>query len=239
MTEQLGRYVRVEGCDGAGKTTQIKLLQQFSEEKGIDTVFLREPGGTDFGAKIRALLLATESGDLSATTELLLFTADRSHTCDEVIMPALANDQLVVGDRGVESTICYQSAAGKLSAELIMDISRKLLPKRYIQPDALALLSITKEVRRQRLNKRFEHTAADRMELKGESYDDRVYAGYQELSKLDYVTTIDANRDEEQVFEDLKPVVFGKYMRDHSGIFLPTYTNYATPITENTSIQPK
>jgi thymidylate kinase len=141
-------------------------------------------------------------------------------------MPALANDQLVFSDRGVESTVCYQSAAGTLSAELIMDISRMLLPPRYIQPDALALLSITKEVRRQRLDKRFEHTAADRMELKGDSFDDRVYEGYQALGRLDYVTTIDANRDEQEVFEALKPVVFDKYMEDHTGVFLPTYTNY-------------
>ena len=239
MAKQLGIYERVEGCDGAGKTTQMGHLKQYSQEKGIDALFIREPGASSLGEKVRAIVLANETGDLDPAAEFTLFTADRIQTYHQIIAPALAEDRLVISDRGVESTVCYQSATGHLSAEVIMDISRKLLPLRYMQPDVLALLSITKEVRRQRLNKRFEHTAADRMELKGESYDDRVYAAYQDLSKLDYVTTIDGNRDEEQVFEDLKPVIFGKYMRDHSGIFLPTYTKYDAPVTEDTSVQPK
>lgn len=226
MKEQLGRYVRVEGCDGAGKTTQIGLLKQFSEEKGIDAVFLREPGATVFGAKIRSLLLDKQEADPSAKTEFLLFTADRNFTCDEVIMPALAEDKLVISDRGLESTLCYQSAAGGVGKEVIMDISRQILPPRYIQPDALALISVTKEVRRRRLGERFEHTAADRMESKEESYADRVYEAYQALSELDYATVINGNLDPEQVFDELKPVVFGKYMKDRSGVFLPTYTNY-------------
>lgn len=227
MPEQLGRYVRVEGCDGAGKTTQIRLLQQYSEEKGIDAVFLREPGGTNFGGKIRSLILDKHDADLSPQTEFLLFTADRSHTCDEIIMPALNNDQLVVSDRGLESTLCYQSAAGGLSKDIIMDISRKILPPRYIQPDTLALISVSKEVRRRRLGERFLHTAADRMESKEESYADRVYDAYQSLSKLDYATTIDGDHDPEQVFDQLKPIVFGKYLKDHTGVYLPTNTNYS------------
>ena len=232
MTEQLGRYVRVEGCDGAGKTTQIQLLKQYSEEKGIDAVFLREPGGTEFGGKVRSLILDKDHGaDLSPMTEFLLFTVDRSHTCDEVIMPALEKDQLVIGDRGIESTMCYQSAAGGLSAEIIMDISQKILPPRYIRPDALAVLSVSKEVRRRRLEKRFLHTAADRMESKEESYADRVYEAYQALGQLDYATVIDGDHDPEQVFDQLKPVVFGKYLRDHTGIYLPTYSDYSSPRT--------
>lgn len=226
MPEQLGRYVRIEGCDGAGKSTQIELLQQYSEEKGIDAVFLREPGGTKFGNKVRSLILDKQDADLSAMTEFLLFTVDRNHTSDEVIMPALEKDKLVIGDRGIESTLCYQSAAGGLSKEIIMDISRKVLPPRYIQPDALAIISVSKEIRRQRLEKRFAHTAADRMESKDDEYADRVYEAYESLKELDYATTINGDLDPDQVFEQLKPVVFGKYMRDHTGTFMPTNTDY-------------
>lgn len=233
MSEELGWYARVEGCDGAGKTTQIKMLQQYSKEKGIDAVFLREPGGTNFGAKIRSLILDKHDTDPSATTEFLLFTADRSHTCDEIIMPALEKDQLVVSDRGIESTICYQSAAGGLDVDTIMNISKQVLPARYIRPDTLAVLSVSKEIRRMRLSSRFGHTAADRIESKDDSYSDRVYEGYQSLGKLDYATIVDANRSEEEVHEQLVPVIFGEYMRRHSGVYLPTNTQYHERTSSN------
>lgn len=227
MSETRGRYVRVEGCDGAGKTTQIRRLQQYSEEKGIDAVFLREPGATDFGGHIRSLILDDHSVQLSAATELLLFTADRNHTCDEIILPALEKDQLVISDRGLESTVCYQSAGGGLSKETIMSISRQILPPRYIQPDTLALISISKETRRKRLTSRFTQVEADKIESRDDGYADRVYQGYQSLGELDYTTVIDGNLDEDQVFEQLKPVVFGKYLRYHTGVYLPTNTSYA------------
>jgi len=228
MSEQRGRYVRVEGCDGAGKTTQIRHLQEYSEEKGIDAVFLREPGATHFGGIIRSIILTDHTVHLSPMTELLLFTSDRNHTCEEIIMPALGKDQLVVSDRGLESTVNYQSAGGGLSKETIMSISREVLPARYIYPDTLALLSITKETRRKRLGRRFTQVEADKIESRDDGYADRVYDGYQALGELDYTTVIDGNVDEDQVFEQLKPVVFGQYLRDHTGIYLPTHTAYST-----------
>ncbi|MDB5168314.1 MAG: thymidylate kinase [Candidatus Saccharibacteria bacterium] len=213
MSEQLGWYARVEGIDGTGKSTQLELARQYSEEKGIDTVFIREPGGTEFGNRLRAILLNDTSIHLSPQVETALFTADRRHLCDEVIFPSLEKDMVVISDRGVESGVCYQSAGGGISREAYMAISNLLLPERYMRPDALALLSLREEVRRKRIQVRFDSVAADKIESRGEEYTRRVYDAYRSLEELDYATVIDAEPDPEQVFEQLKPVLFGKFAR--------------------------
>lgn len=213
MIERPGWYARIEGIDGTGKSTQLQLAKQYSEEKGIDTVFIREPGGTEFGNRLRAILLTDTTVHLSAQAETALFTADRRHLCDQVIFPALNKDQVVISDRGVESGVCYQSAGGGISREAYMAVSNALLPERYMRPDALALLSLSEEVRRKRLNARFADTAADKIESRNEGYTRRVYEAYKSLEELDYSTVIDAEPDPEQVFETLKPVLFGRFAK--------------------------
>jgi dTMP kinase len=213
MNTELGRYVRIEGCDGAGKSTQIELAKQYNEEKGIGAVFVREPGGSEFGARIRALLLTDHSVKLGPEVEFALFTADRRHLWDETILPALNDNRPVISDRGVESTMCYQSAGGGIDKQTIMDVSTQLLPTRYMQPDALAVIAVSKEIRRQRLQARFTQIAADKIELRDEDYANRVYEAYQSLQDLDYATVIDGDKDPEEVFEHLKPVIFGRFAK--------------------------
>lgn len=213
MREQRGWYARVEGIDGTGKSTQLELARQYSETHGIDTIFIREPGGTEFGNRLRAILLRDTSVQLSAQAETALFTADRRHLCDEVIFPALDANQVVISDRGVESGVCYQSAGGGISKEAYMAVSNALLPERYMRPDALALLSLREEVRRQRLTARFVDTAADKIESRSDDYTRRVYAAYKSLEALDYATVIDAEPDPKVVFERLKPVLFGRFAK--------------------------
>jgi dTMP kinase len=226
MSEQLGWYARIEGIDGTGKSTQLELAKQYSEEKGIDTVFIREPGGTEFGNRLRAILLDDRTVHLSAQAETALFTADRRHLCDQVIFPALAKDKVVISDRGMESGVCYQSAGGGISREAYMAVSNALLPERYLRPDALALLSLREAVRLKRLHARFAETNPDKIESRDEAYTKRVYDAYKSLEELDYVTVIDAEPDPEEVFEQLKPVLFGKYIQNHTGVYLPTNTQY-------------
>lgn len=213
MSELLGRYVRIEGFDGVGKTTQLELAKEYSEKKGIGAVFVREPGGTEFGAHIRALLLTNKSVSLGPEVECALFSADRRHLWDTVTEPALAEDRLVISDRGIESTVAYQSAGGGISEATIWEISRLLLPQRYISPDALALLALTEEVRQRRITARFATTSPDKIESRDNGYLGRVQKAYESFSRLDYATTIDAGRDPEDVFKDLKPVLFGKFAK--------------------------
>lgn len=212
MSERLGRYVRIEGPDGAGKTTQLNLAKQFAQEHGIKTTFLREPGGTELGIEIRHILLTNKAHQLSPKTEVLLFTADRNHLVETEILPKLENDELVIGDRGIESTKIYQVAGGGISAETINTISSLILPSWYLRPDALALLSISRATREKRMSDRYKTEGADKIESRDTEYYDRVFDGYKALEDEDYTTVINSERSEEEVFDDLKPILFGKYL---------------------------
>ena len=227
MSEQLGLYARIEAVDGAGKSLQIEMLKQDSEKMGIDTVFVREPGGTPVGDELRSIVLGHESKDLSPEAEALIFTASRQLLFEKVTLPALAKDKLVVSDRGIESTVNYQTASGKMNRETIMELSRLVLHERCIRPDILAVLAITKETQRRRLGERFKDEAPDGMESRGDTFLDRVFNEYQKTAQLDYATVIDGNGTPEEVHEQLVPVIFGEYMRRHSGIYLPTDTRYS------------
>lgn len=213
MTEQLGRYARLEGADGVGKTTQMQLAREYSERKGIHTVFVHEPGGTELGIMLRELILINTDVHLSPEVEFAMFTADRLHLMNTVILPALEEDSVVIGDRGIESSIAYQSAGSGVSKETILDVSSRLLHPRYMRPDALAILSLSHEARNRRLEKRFAHQGIDKIEARKGGYFERVHDEYKELEKLEYAQVVDADRDPEDVFKDLKPILFSKYMR--------------------------
>jgi len=210
MSEQLGHYARLDAIDFAGKTSQINLAREYNKKHNLGTVFVHEPGGTLFGQHIRSLLLTDKSVDLSPHVELLLFTADRLHLYKTVIEPALREDRPVVSDRGIESSV-YQTAGGGLSQDEIYRISAELLPERYIHPDAIALLSISKETRRKRMIKRLTVEAPDKIESRDEAFTDRAHELYRGLELLPHTQVVDAERTEEEIFEDLKPILFGKF----------------------------
>ena len=213
MSEQLGRYVRLEGADGVGKTTQMQLAREYAAQKGINTVFVREPGGTELGIMLRELILVNMDVHLSPEVEFAMFTADRIHLMNTVILPALEEDSVVISDRGIESSVAYQSAGGGVSKETILDVSSRLMHPRYLRPDALAILSLSQEARNKRLEKRFAHQKSDKIEARQAEYFARVYNEYKQLETLEYAQVVDADRDPHDVFEDLKPILFGKYMR--------------------------
>lgn len=212
MSEQLGRLVRVEGIDGSGKSTQLGLARQFSEEHNLDALFVREPGGTPIGIELRTLLLHNRQHNLDAKTEFLLFTADRNELIHSLIMPALEQDRPVIEDRGIESSIAYQVASGRIDRATIEQVSEMLLPERYMRPDALALLSIGAIARKKRLDARFATEAADKMEDRELDYYQRVNASYDSFQLLPYAHTVNGERSPEEVFEDMKPILFGKYL---------------------------
>jgi dTMP kinase len=211
MAEQPGRYVGFEGIDGSGKSMQMQLTKEFAERKGIDVTFLHEPGATNLGVELRNFLLHNKDIQLSALAEFALFSADRIHATDTIIMPALESDQLVVTDRRLESGV-YQEAGGGLKLKDMMALSAKFLPERYMNPDALLVFTVSPEVRLQRLQKRFAKFAADKMERRGGPFFVDVEAGYRKLESLPYAHMIDSERDPEDIFKDIKPIIFGKYL---------------------------
>ena len=204
-----GRYVRVEGPDGAGKGTQVALAKAYAEEHGLPCIVVREPGGTVFGQHLRNLLQHDRSVDLSAMTEVLLFTADRRHLAETVILPALNKGTVVIGDRGMESTIAYQSAAGGVSEETIRSISEVTLPEWYLRPDELIILNITEEAFEERFQKKASSEGHDKIEERKLEYFAKVRGKYEELGGLPYATAIDGTKKPDDIFATVRPLIFG------------------------------
>ena len=130
-----GRFITLEGGDGAGKSTQAALLAERLRQSGREVVLTREPGGTKGAERIRSLILAGSIDRWSPVTELLLFSAARRDHCERTILPALARGAVVISDRFHDSTAIYQFAAHGASLELFDQIHRRaigLVPHRTL-----------------------------------------------------------------------------------------------------------
>jgi dTMP kinase len=109
-----GVFVCLEGGEGAGKSTQAKLLAEWLEGQGYDVLLTFEPGDTEVGKQVRRIVLSPETGDLSHRTEALLFAADKAEHVDTVVLPALERGEVVITDRYVDSSLAYQGTAREL-----------------------------------------------------------------------------------------------------------------------------
>jgi len=122
-----GLFISLEGIEGAGKSSQAGAVARFLEARGWDCLLTREPGGTDVGVRIRALLLDPAHGHLAPTTELLLYLADRAQHLHALIRPALAAGRAVVCDRFMDATLAYQGGARGLGIDRLRGLHDLLL----------------------------------------------------------------------------------------------------------------
>ncbi|MGP1283087.1 MAG: dTMP kinase [Parasphingopyxis sp.] len=132
-----GRFITLEGGEGAGKSTQARLLTSWLQDRGFETIETREPGGTPGADAIRALLLDGDT-PFTPTAEAHLFAAARADHVETLIRPALAAGQWVVCDRFVDSTLAYQGAAGKLGVDVVRSINETAIGDTW--PDLTILL---------------------------------------------------------------------------------------------------
>lgn len=167
-----GRFIVFEGPEGAGKSTQLRLLAARLERAGVVPVVTREPGGTPTGEAIRALLLdpALAIGPLS---EFLLYSASRAEHVDKLIRPALAAGQVVLCDRFVGSSVAYQGHGRGLELALIAEVSRYATGD--LAPDLTLLLDLDPAEGLQRVAARGQR---DRLEQADLAFHRRVRAGY-------------------------------------------------------------
>jgi dTMP kinase len=188
-----GLFVTFEGIDRSGKTTQARLL---CEALGDDALGVREPGGTEAGERVRAIL-KDPSVSLSPETEALLFAAARAELVTEVILPALAEARVVVSDRFLDSSLAYQGGARGLGIEDVERVNR--FATRALRPDITFLLEIDPAEAAARAG---EH---DRFEEEGAALQEAVGAAYDRLIDLDpgRWRRVDATRSPEEIHAEV------------------------------------
>ncbi|MCY3727264.1 MAG: dTMP kinase [Paracoccaceae bacterium] len=146
-----GKFITFEGIDGAGKSTQVKLLQQNLNSKGFDCIVTREPGGSTGSEKLRKILVDKNKYNWSNLSELLLFFAARKDHVEKTILPALNDGKIVICDRFTDSTRVYQSQGKQDLGELIELLQSKVI---QLDPDLTFILRINSEISLQRTNSR-------------------------------------------------------------------------------------
>ncbi|EJW21694.1 thymidylate kinase [alpha proteobacterium IMCC14465] len=199
-----GRFITLEGGEGAGKSTQIQVVKAYLEDRGIDVIVTREPGGTPAGQEIRSLLVSGDKDKWSPLSETLLILADRAAHLERVIRPALAAGKYVVCDRFFDSTRAYQGVAGGLGLEVIHNLQQVVLDKTL--PDVTLLLDIPPEKGLQRAQERGGEL---RFESKTLAYHQTLRQAFLDFAaqEPDRMAVIDADRDIEVVSADIRSIL--------------------------------
>ncbi len=205
-----GYFISFEGIDGSGKSTQIKRLKAYLEEKGYDVVVTREPGGTEIGEKIRKIILDPRNRNMSDMTEALLYAASRAQHVSEVILPAVEQGKIVICDRFVDSSIAYQGYGRKMG-DCIKIINRYAAGG--IAPDITFLMKLGTDA----VDRRIGNRRKDRIELETEEFYKRVSAGYDALTSAfpERILSIDAGQSVSDIEKDIKSHVCRLMMGSH------------------------
>lgn len=148
-----GKFITFEGVDGAGKTTQVQLLQQNLERHGFDCLVTREPGGSPGSESLREILVEKNKYDWSNLTELLLFFAARKDHVEKTICPALEAGKIVICDRFTDSTRVYQSQGNTELKKLIEYLQSRIIK---LEPTLTYILTVKPELSLERTNERKE-----------------------------------------------------------------------------------
>lgn len=173
MTQSL--FITFEGPEGSGKSTQIKLLNNYLASRGIVTITTREPGGTPAGDRIRSVLLDKDGGNLEPETELFLMLAQRCEHLRKIILPALKSGKTVLCDRYFDSSMAYQGFARGLMLEKVRSIHEAFLPG--FLPDITVLLRMSPEKGLVRA-RHGGQKQLDRIESETLAFHQRVLDGY-------------------------------------------------------------
>jgi dTMP kinase len=206
-----GRFITLEGGEGAGKSTQISRLAGELETAGLGVVLTREPGGSEGAEQIRKLLVEGEVARWHPMSEALLHFAARVDHVDKVVRPALAAGNWVLCDRFADSTLAYQGYGHGLGPTAINELYRLVLGD--FRPDLTLVLDLPVEVGLERAGRRAG--SEDRYERMAADFHQRLRDGFLAIAAAepDRCAVIDANRSSDDVFTDLRGLV-----RDRLGV---------------------
>lgn len=172
-------FITFEGIDLCGKSTQAKLLLEYFEAKKVKVIYVREPGGTKISEKVRHLLLDKNHVEMEYVTEFLLFSASRYQLTNEVIIPHLKKNYIVICDRYYDSSTAYQGFGGKIDVKDINQVNK--IASSNLKPDMTFLLNISPQESFKRKN--IMKKAGDRIENKTLTYYKKVVNGYLKIAE--------------------------------------------------------
>lgn len=208
-----GKFITLEGTEGVGKSTNLIHVRNWLEQRGIDVVVSREPGGTPLAEEIREVLLAQRNEAFDAVAELLLIFSARAQHLAGVIRPALDRGVWVLCDRFTDATYAYQGAGRGLDKATILQL--EAMVQQGLQPDLTIVLDIDVETGLQRASHR---GVLDRFEREEVSFFERVRAGYRERAAAapGRYAVVDAGNPLEDVQRQIDQVLERLLLGQHS-----------------------
>jgi dTMP kinase len=199
-------FFSIDGGDGTGKSTQLKLFQQWLGERGHAVIACRDPGSTPLGEAVRELLLHRHDLAIDRRSEMLLYMAARAQMVEELIRPAIAENKVVVSDRYLLANVVYQGHAGGLDVASLWEVGR--VATGGLMPDLSIVLDLPVEAAAARLDR-----ALDRMEQQGSAFHARVRQGFlvEAQRQPDRIVVIDASRTIDEVQADIRTAVADRF----------------------------
>ncbi len=202
-----GRFITLEGIEGAGKSTLAHYVVEWLGMRGRSVRLTREPGGTPLAERVRAIVLERGGESLSAATETLLMFAARGIHVENLIRPALLRGQWVVCDRFTDATRAYQGDGRGVARAWIEELAQAVHPQ--LRPDCTLLLDLPVAMGLARSKRRAGDAPADRFEMESAQFFERVRASYLALARHEpqRIRVIDAARALPQVKEQIEAVL--------------------------------
>jgi len=173
-----GKFITFEGCEGAGKSAQMRLLTEYFEKNNVNYISTREPGGTPIAEKIRGVILDADNKGMADECEALLYAAARAEHLKNKVIPALNEGKLVVCDRFIDSSFAYQVYARGLDYSIVERANFYALEN--CMPDVTLFLNISPK---DAFKRKGGADKKDRIELEGLSFHEKVYEGYLALAE--------------------------------------------------------
>ena len=173
-----GKFIVIEGIDGCGKTTQVKMLMERLSKHQIESCLVREPGGTKISEEIRKILLKNRDDKMSSRTEALLMTASRAQLTKDIIIPQLDSGKWVVADRFKDSTLAYQGGGRGIDLNILLKLNHFATYEK--DPDITFFIDLTAD----ECNKRRTKLNLDRIENDGITFQTNVREQYLKLSNM-------------------------------------------------------
>ncbi len=201
-----GYFFSVEGCEGAGKSSQIIRLSQYLMSRGYEVITTREPGGIAIAEQIRSVILDRKNTEMDGRTEALLYAAARRQHYVEKIAPSIEEGHIIICDRFIDSSLAYQGYARGLGVDEVLLINEFAINKVF--PDLTIYLDVDPELGLSRIHEH-EDREINRLDLESLAFHQKVREGYLQLVERfpNRIVMVNANDDMDEVFSKVKQVM--------------------------------